>query len=138
MREDYADFIKEKARLERSLEVARSVVQTLREQNRKGLFNYFGGEEAFEEDFRRATHELDEASRRLKELGNIPEEPEDLRPWTNVVAIESKWDTATAEEKNRLIKVLIEKIVVKPRSAAWRHRGLDPSRIEIHWNVIES
>lgn len=110
-------------------------MQTLREQNRRGLFNYSGGEEAFEEDFRRATQELDEANRRLKKLGDIPEEPEDLRPWTTIAAIENKWDEATAEEKNRLLRVLIDHIVVRPRSAAWKHRGLDPERIEIVWNI---
>lgn len=133
MREDYSDFLKEKVRLEQALEVAQGVVQTLRDQNRRGLFNYSGGQEAFEEDFRRATRTLDEASKRLVDLGTMPEEPEDLIPWTSIVAIEKRWNEASAEEKNRVIRALITHIVVKPRSATWKHRGLDPDRIEIFW-----
>ena len=138
MRTDYDDYLKERKKAERSVEVARSVVLQLRDQNRRGVFSYSGGAEAFEEDFKLANEAVHEAERKLKDLGNVPEEPEDLRPWTSMVAIDSKWSDAPAEEKNSVIRALIDHIVVQPRSTSWKHRGLDPSRISIVWNIAES
>ena len=84
-------------------------------------------------DFARATTNLTKALDAVAELDDVVEEPADLYPWTTVVAIEQKWQRATTEEKNKVIRALIDQVIVKPRTAAWKHRGLDPARIEIVW-----
>jgi hypothetical protein len=48
-----------------------------------------------------------------------------------------KWAKATNEEKNKVIRALVDRIEVKPRSVAWKHRGLDPDRVEIIWRYAE-
>lgn len=135
MRQDYSEYVREKQKLERAVEVARGNILRLREQNRRGLFEYSGGEDAFEEDFRLATSAAAEAEQQLRDLGEMPEEPEDLRTWTALGAIEERWDEASASDKNRVIRALIDHIVIRPRTEGWRRRGFDPGRVTIVWNV---
>ena len=45
--------------------------------------------------------------------------------------IEEKWNRASTTEKNEVLRVLVEKVIVHPPTGKWTGRGLDPDRVEI-------
>jgi hypothetical protein len=59
--------------------------------------------------------------------------PPDLTPWTTAKRIEQKWNRASTTEKNKVLRVLVEKVIVHPPTGKWTGRGLDPDRVEIIW-----
>lgn len=133
MRQSHAEAVRLRKQLDAEADDARRIHTNLREHYLRGDYAYPGGEADYQVDFARATANLTKALDALAELDDVVEEPADLYPWTTVVAIEQKWQRATTEEKNKVIRALIDQVIVKPRSKAWKHRGLDPARIEIVW-----
>ena len=137
IRQSHAEAVKLQKRLEDELEDSRRIHRGLREQYLSGGYNYPGGESDYRADLARASKNLTEASAAVDELDEVVEEPADLYPWTTLSAIDVKWAKATNEEKNKVIRALVDRIEVKPRSVAWKHRGLDPDRVEIIWRYAE-
>ena len=133
MRQSHAEAVRLRKQLDVEADDARRIHANLRAQYLRGDYAYPGGEADYQVDFARATTNLTKALDAVAELDDVVEEPADLYPWTTVVAIEQKWQRATTEEKNKVIRALIDQVIVKPRTAAWKHRGLDPARIEIVW-----
>jgi hypothetical protein len=129
--------MKLRKRLEDELEDSRRIHRGLREQYLSGVYKYPGGEPDYRADLARATLNLTKATESVDEMEEVIEEPADLYPWTTMSAIDIKWDKATNEEKNKVIRALVDRIEIKPRSVAWKHRGLDPSRVEIIWRYAE-
>lgn len=136
MRQTYAAAVRLRRDLEDKVEDAKRIHSNLRDHYLRGDYKYKGGEADYQNTFSRATTHLVKAHEALDELDEVDDEPADLYPWTTVVALEQKWERATNAEKNLVIRALIDKVVVKPRSAAWKHRGLDPDRIEITWRSV--
>ena len=137
IRQSHAEAVKLQKRLEDELEDSRRIHRGLREQYLSGGYNYPGGESDYRADLARASKNLTEASAAVDDLDEVVEEPADLYPWTTLSAIDVKWAKATNEEKNKVIRALVDRIEVKPRSVAWKHRGLDPDRVEIIWRYAE-
>jgi len=133
MRLSHADAIQNQRQLANELEDTRRIHQGLRSQYLDGAYGYPGGEDDYRTDLARATKNLTEATQAFEKLDDVIEEPADLHPWTTAKAIDIKWKKATTEEKNQVIRTLIDRIDVKPRSATWKHRGLDPDRVEVTW-----
>lgn len=73
------------------------------------------------------------ASEALEALEDVPESLPDLTPWTTAKRIEQKWNRASTTEKNKVLRVLVEKVIVHPPTGKWTGRGLDPDRVEIIW-----
>jgi len=133
MKETHADSVRLRKNLERDAEDKRRIHRNLQDHYLKGLYNYDGGEADYQNGFALATTNLTKVNDALNELEDFDEQPADLYPWTTVAAIEQKWARATNSDKNKVIRALVDKVVIKPRSAAWKHRGLDPHRMEIAW-----
>jgi len=133
MRQSHAETVLLRKKLDAEAEDARRIHTNLREQYLRGAYSYSGGEADYQVDFARATANLTKALDAVGELDDVGEEPADLYPWTTVVAIDQKWNRATTEERNKVIRALVDQVIVKPRTKAWKHRGLDPARIEIVW-----
>ncbi|NDE81384.1 MAG: hypothetical protein EB037_10790, partial [Actinobacteria bacterium] len=134
MRQSHAEAVRQRKKAEAEADDARRIHANLRDQYVRGLYNYNGGEADYQIDFARATEILTKALDALSDLdAQVDDGPVDLRPWTTSGSVQQTWDNATNEERNNLIRGIVDKVVVKPRSTAWKHRGLDPSRVEITW-----
>ena len=95
---------------------------------------------AVERDFALSTARFVKASEALEAMEDIPESLPNLTPWTTAKRIEQKWNRASTTEKNKVLRVLVEKVIVHPPTGKWTGRGLDPDRVEIIWrnHVSES
>jgi len=136
MRQSHDETARLRKKLEAELEDSRRIHQGVRDQYLTGKYNYPGGEADYQIDFARATENLTRAADALGKIEEADDEPEDLIPWTTSDEVERKWENASNEERNKVIRALIEKVVVQPRSAGWNKRGLDPSRAEIVWRYV--
>jgi site-specific DNA recombinase len=135
MKQSHKEALRLRRKLEAEFEDNRRIHQSVRNQFLSGKYNYPDGDADYEVDFARATENLRKASAAIAEIEEVEDEPADLIPWTNSTIVEKKWETATNEERNKVIRALIEKVVVKPWSPSWGKRGLDPSRVEIVWRT---
>lgn len=134
----HAEAVQERKKLEDEFRDAQLVHQQLRELMLKGVFNYRDGDKDFERDFGKATARLLKATEALDSIEEIPETPPNLAPWTTAKNIEQKWNRASTAEKNKVLRALVEKVVVNPPSGKWTGRGLDPDRVEIIWRIEAS
>lgn len=136
MRESHAESLRTRKKLEDELEDARRIHSGLRDFYLSAGYKNPERAVEYQADFARATQNLERAFDALAELEHVVEEPADLLPWTTLKAVNVKWNKATNAEKNKVIRALIERIDVQPRSKSWKHRGLDPDRVEITWKIV--
>ncbi len=135
MRQSHNEAVRLRKKLEDELEDTRRIHQAVRDQFLSGKYNYPGGDADYEVDFARASANLTKAAKALEEVEDVEEEQADLIPWTTSSVVEKKWEMASNEERNKVIRALIEKVIVQPWSPAWGRRGLDPSRVQIVWRI---
>jgi hypothetical protein len=130
---DHAETVRQRKKLEDDFRDAQQVQENLRNQQIAGNYNYPGGAQHYERDFALSTARFVKASAALEALEDVPESPPDLTPWTTAKRIEQKWNRASTTEKNKVLRVLVEKVIVHPPTGKWTGRGLDPDRVEIIW-----
>ena len=130
---DHAETVRQRKKLEDDFRDAQQVQENLRNQQIAGNYNYPGGAQHYERDFALSTARFVKASEALEALEDVPESPPDLTPWTTAKRIDQKWNRASTTEKNKVLRVLVEKVIVHPPTGKWTGRGLDPERVEIIW-----
>lgn len=132
---DYAEVVRHRKKLEDEFRDAQQVQENLRNQMISGNYNYPGGAQHYERDFALSTARFVKASQALDAIEDIPENLPNLTPWTTAKNIEQKWNRASTTERNKVLRVLVDRVVVHPPSGKWTERGLDPDRVEIIWRV---
>jgi DNA invertase Pin-like site-specific DNA recombinase len=135
---DHAEIVSQRKKLENEFRDAKQVQENFRNQMISGNYNYRGGAQHYERDFALSTARFVKASDALEAIEDVPENLPNLTPWTNAKRIEQKWNRASMTEKNKVLRVLVDKVIVHPPTGKWSGRGLDPGRVEIVWRVHKS
>lgn len=107
-------------------------MERLRNERRRGNWNYYGGELEWTEEYAKYAHEVDELTE-----ADEPKNNEFVRlnvgKWLTEKDVRDYWNQSAIDGRRALIRAIIEKVIVHPRRPEWTKREFDTARVELVW-----